>query len=105
MPGGGGQAGRVSAPGAKPPILGEVRDGSDGQGGHPDKFSRADAGEDFEAHGAVRCGPLIVEIQHLSADEADDGLVIGKDADDIGAALYSLLRRPSGLVLAVFGQG
>jgi hypothetical protein len=47
-----------------------------------------DAGECFQAHVAARDGPLVVDLEHLGADEPDDGLVVRKDADDIGAALH-----------------
>ena len=39
----------------------------------------------FQAHVAACDGPLVVLFQHQRADEANDGVVIGKDADDIRA--------------------
>jgi hypothetical protein len=32
-------------------------------------------------------GPFVVLLEQECADEPDDGIVVGKDADDIGAAL------------------
>jgi hypothetical protein len=32
-------------------------------------------------------GPLVIVFEEQRADEADDGFVVGEDADDIGAAL------------------
>ena len=32
-------------------------------------------------------GPLVAGLEHERADEADDGVVVGKDPDDVGAAL------------------
>lgn len=42
----------------------------------------------YKAHVAARDGPLVVDLEHLGADEPDDGLVVGKDADDVGSALH-----------------
>ena len=37
-------------------------------------------------------------LKHQRADEANDGVVIGKDADNIVRRLISLFNRSSGLV-------
>jgi hypothetical protein len=49
-------------------------------------------GEDFEAHVAARFGPFIVRLGQHRADQADDGVVAGKDPSHIGAA--DLLGQP-----------
>jgi len=36
-------------------------------------------------------GPLVILFEHQGSDEADDGLVVGKDPDDVGAPLDLLV--------------
>jgi hypothetical protein len=43
--------------------------------------------------------PFVVGFEQHSADEADDGPLIGKDADNIGRRLTSFRDLSSGLVL------
>ena len=53
-----------------------------------DKGSIAQGRDCFQCHvsGALRC-PFIILFQEQRADEPHDGLVVGEDANDIGAAL------------------
>ena len=46
----------------------------------------ADLGEDLQAHVAASFGPFVVLFHEHGADEADDGVAAGEDADDVGAA-------------------
>ena len=46
----------------------------------------------LDAHVAVRQLPLIVGLEPHGADEPDDGLLRGKDADDVGAAFDLLVQ-------------
>ena len=61
---------------------------SGGHGRQLDKGIVAQRCDGFQGHvaGALD-GPFIVLFQKDSPDEADDGLVVGEDADDLGAAL------------------
>ena len=61
---------------------------SGGHGGQLDKGIVAQRCHGFQGHvaGALD-GPFIVLFQEDSPDEADDGLVVGEDADDRGAPL------------------
>ena len=45
-----------------------------------------DFGEDLDAHVAANDGPLVVLFGQDGADEADDRVAVGEDADDVGAA-------------------
>lgn len=42
--------------------------------------------------------PLIVGLQPQHADQGDDDLVVGEDADDVGVPLHLVVARSSGLV-------
>jgi len=46
----------------------------------------AGAGEDVEAEVAAAFGPFVVLFGQDRADEADQGVAAGEDADDVGAA-------------------
>ncbi len=55
-------------------------------------------------------GPLVVLLERAGADETDDGVLVGKDADDVGAALdlaVETLERIGGVKLRpmVLGEG
>ena len=61
---------------------------SGGHGGQLDKGIVAQRCDGFQGHVAGPLhGPLIVLFEEDGTDEPDDGLVIGEDADDLGAAL------------------
>jgi hypothetical protein len=47
----------------------------------------ADLRDGFQAHVAARDSPLVVLLEHESANETDDGIVVGEDADNIRAPL------------------
>jgi hypothetical protein len=53
----------------------------------------------FGLHVAVEELPLVVLLQEDSADEADDGVLIGEDADDVGLALHFLVQAFERLVV------
>ena len=55
-------------------VVGRCRDGSD-----------AAAGEDVEAEVAAAFGPFVVLLGQHGADQADEGVAVGEDADDVGA--------------------
>jgi hypothetical protein len=61
---------------------------SGGHGGQLDEGIVAQRCHGFQGHvaGALH-GPFIVLFEEDSTNEPDDGLVIGEDADDLGAAL------------------
>jgi hypothetical protein len=64
---------------------------SDGHGGQSDDGIIAQSGHSFQGH--VACAldrPFVVLLQQDRADEPDDGFVVGKDADDVGPALWQL---------------
>ncbi len=44
------------------------------------------AGEDLEAEVAASFSPLVVLLGQDGADQADNGVTVGEDADDVGAA-------------------
>ena len=60
---------------------------SDDHGWQSDDGIIAQGGDGFQRHiaGALD-GPFVVLLQQDCADEPDDSLVVGKDADDVGAA-------------------
>lgn len=60
---------------------------------------QAALGEDFEAEVATPVGPFVGLLGQDGADEADDGLAGGEDADDVGATApkASVRRRISRL--------
>ena len=39
----------------------------------------------FDRHVATANGPLVVLFEHQGSNQSDNGVVVGKDADDIGA--------------------
>ena len=49
-------------------------------------------GEDFQAHIAAGLGPFVVLLGQHRADQADDGLAAGEDADHVGAAADLLVQ-------------
>ena len=49
-------------------------------------------------------GPFVVLLEKDSANEPDNGVIVGKDADDLGSALISPLSRSRPLVDWIFGQ-
>ena len=59
----------------------------------------AQRGDGFQRHvaGALD-GPFVVLFEEEGADQADDGVVVGEDADDVGAPLDLADRRSIGLV-------
>jgi hypothetical protein len=61
---------------------------SGGRGGQLDERIVAQRCDGFQGHvaGALD-GPLVVLFEEDGTDEANDGLVVGEDADDLGAAL------------------
>ncbi len=70
--------------------------------------SESSLGEAVEAHVAPCDGPLIVLLGEERADEADDGVAGGEDADDLGAAADLLVQPFLGVVgpdLAPMGFG
>ena len=60
---------------------------SDGHGGKSEDKIIAQGGHGFQGHvaGALD-SPFVVLLQKDGSDQADDGGVVGKDADDVGAA-------------------
>ena len=89
------------------PTLGEVRASSGGHGGQPDVGIVGDVGKRFKRHIAPCDRPFVVGLQHQRTDEADDGLIIGEDADHVCAPLHLAIhlfewigRGDLGLVLA-----
>lgn len=55
--------------------------------------------EYVEAEVAAGFGPLVVLFSEHGADEADQGIPVGKDADDVGAAGGSLCSSVPGWVV------
>ena len=55
-------------------------------------------GEEFGAHVAAGDGPLVVLFGEDRADEADDGVAVGEDPDDVGAASEFLVQPFLGVV-------
>ena len=64
------------------------RDRSACHGGQADEGIIAQRGDGFQRHvaGALD-GPFVVLFEQEGADEADDGVLVGEDADDVGAPL------------------
>ena len=58
----------------------------------------AGSGEDVEAEVAAAFGPFVVLLGQDCADEADEGVAVGEDADDVGPAAYFRFRRSCGLL-------
>jgi hypothetical protein len=55
-------------------------------------------GQYFRSHVAAGFDPLVVLLGEHRADEADDGVAVREDADDVGRRLISLLSRSCGLL-------
>ena len=47
----------------------------------------ADLGQGFQGHVSAADGPLVVLLGEDGADQADDGVLVGNDADDVGLDL------------------
>src|SRR4028119_2325417 len=56
-----------------------------GRGGGAGSGRGAAAGEDVEAEVAAAFGPFVVLLGEHGADQADQGVAVGEDADDGGA--------------------
>ena len=69
------------------------------------KFNIAEMGEAFQARIALADRPFVDRLGHEGADEAGDGGVVGKDADDLGAASLAWSSRCSALDEEIFVQG
>ncbi len=52
----------------------------------------ADLGQGFQCHVSAADGPLVVLLEQDGADQADDGGLVGKDADNVGAAFDFLVE-------------
>src|SRR3712207_3383838 len=65
---------------------GHLLGGGGGVGVRAGEGSDAGAGEDVEAEVAAAFGPFVVLLGEDGADEADEGVAVGEDADDVGAA-------------------
>ena len=52
----------------------------------------AAGGEDFQSHVAAGFGPFIVLLGQHRADQADDGVAAGEDADHVGPAADLLVQ-------------
>ena len=48
----------------------------------------ARAGQNVEAEVAAAFGPFVVLFGQDGADEADEGVAVGEDADDVGSPAY-----------------
>lgn len=57
----------------------------------------ADLSDGFQAHVAACDGLLVVLLKHQRTDEANDGVVIGKDADDIRPPLHLFVQPLKGI--------
>ena len=67
---------------------------SGGHGRQPDEWIIADRSDAFQGQVAGTLdGPLVVLLEQDGADQADDGGLVGEDADDVGAPL-DLADRP-----------
>src|SRR4051812_7128187 len=71
-----GEGGRSGSKAGRPRLLG----GRFGLGGRVDERHRLAGGV------GARDEPLVILLRQQGAGEADDGLVVGEDADDVGAA-------------------
>jgi hypothetical protein len=56
------------------------------------------AAEDFGSHVAPLLDPFVALLGQDGADEADDGVAAGEDADDVGAAADFLVQAFLGVV-------
>jgi hypothetical protein len=74
-------------------------------GGQADNGIIAQWGDGFQCHvaGALHC-PFVVLFEQDGADEAGDGVFIGEDANDVGAALDLAVEALDGLVEWSFGR-
>ncbi len=64
-----------------------------------------DLGQGFQGHVSAADGPLVVALGEDRADQADDGVLVGKDADDIGPALDLLVEPLQGIGRVDLGSG
>ena len=78
---------------------------SGSHGRQPDDGIVAQGCDRFQRHiaGALNC-PFVILLEQDRADETGDGLIIGEDADDIGAALDLAVRRSNGLMEWIFSR-
>ena len=60
--------------------------------------AEAGLGEQLGAHVAAGDGPFVVLFGEHGADEADDGVAVGEDPDDVGAAAELLVQSLLGVV-------
>jgi hypothetical protein len=79
--------------------VGRLRTGSARHGGQADEGIIAQRGDGFQCHisGALH-SPFVVLFEQQRTDEADDGLVIGEDADESVLRLIPPLMRSIGLI-------
>ena len=63
-----------------------------------------DAGEDVEAEVAAALDPLVVLLGEDGADEAGQGVAVGEDPDDVGAAFDLAVEPLQGLVNQILRQ-
>jgi hypothetical protein len=56
--------------------------------------ARPGLGQDIEAELAALLDPLVLLFGGDGAHEADEGVAVGQDADDVGAASLAVGRRP-----------
>jgi len=56
-------------------------------------------GEAFGGHVAAGDGPFVVLFGEHGADEADHGVAVGEDPDDVGAAAEFVVERSASIVL------
>src|SRR5918998_6010793 len=81
----------------------ERRDGVGGGhllavGGGVGDGGEAGAGQDVEAEVAASFGPLVVLLSEDGADQADQGVAVGEDPDDVGAATDLTVQPFAGIV-------
>jgi hypothetical protein len=57
-------------------------------GGEPCRLIFAQGLQTFKLHITALQGPLVILFKHHGADQADDGGVVGENADDIGSAFH-----------------
>jgi hypothetical protein len=60
--------------------------------------------EDFGVHITVDIGPFAVLLGQDDTDKEDDRGTAGKDADDVGAPVISLIKRSCGSLLRAWRQ-
>jgi hypothetical protein len=75
-----------------------------GRGGQLDEWIIAQRSDGFQCHIARPIDrPFIVLLEQDGADQTGNGVVIGEDADDFGAALDLTVESSSGLVEWILG--